>query len=108
MPRVHRSSDVVEGHSEIAISFGVGAVACFFITFLLIRYRGSTGMFVPLAIIILLIGLLCLGYGAYCAWQIRGVKHVTRECPFCKATNALDGDPEGDFLCLECHRLIPV
>jgi hypothetical protein len=74
---------------------------------MLIKYRGE-GMFLPLAIIILLIGLSCFGYGAYCAYQIRHVKYEMRECPFCKAQNALDGAPEADFLCAECHRLIPV
>ncbi len=108
MPNVQRSSDVVEIHSERALSFWIGAVVAFFVSGLLIYYRGSTGMFVPLATIILLIGLACGAYGIYCAWQIRHVKYVHRICPYCETGNALDGEPTEDFVCIECHRLIPI
>jgi hypothetical protein len=107
MPHVQRSSDVVEVHSEKALSFWVGAIVSLAASALLIYYRGG-GMFVPLASIILLIGLSCLGYGAYCAFQIKKVKYIIIECSFCKTGNALDGEPTEDFLCVECHRLIPV
>ena len=108
MPHIRRSSDVVEIHTQLAISFGVGAVVAFVLSGGLIYYRGSTGMFVPLAGIILAIGLACALYGIYCALQIRVVKHIFRECPFCQTHNAMDGAPTEDFLCIECHRLIPV
>jgi hypothetical protein len=108
MPHIMRSSDVVEIHAELAISFGVGAAVSFVISGLLIYYRGSTGMFVPLASIILLIGVACALYGIYCAFNIRTVKYILRECPFCQTMNALDGEPTEDFLCIECQRLIPL
>ncbi|HWD40710.1 MAG TPA: hypothetical protein VG944_17815 [Fimbriimonas sp.] len=108
MPQVFRSSDVVEIHSEKAISYAVGAVFAISVAALLYYYRGSTGMFVPLATIILVIGLGCLGYAAYCALQIRKVKYVFIDCPYCDGGNALTDAPDEDFLCVECHRLIPI
>ena len=107
MPHVQRSSDVVEIHGERAITFWIGAIVSIGASILLIAYRGG-GMFVPLATIILIIGLSFLGYGAYCAMQIRKVKYIILECPFCQTGNALDGEPTDDFLCVECHRLIPI
>ena len=58
MADVQRSSDIVEIHSEHALSSGLGSLALFGIAGLLYAYRGNSGMFVPLAAVLLLIGVV--------------------------------------------------
>ena len=53
-------------------------------------------------------GLAGLGYGIYCAWQVRKVHQHDVVCPFCKETNALINSPEGDFSCVNCNRMVPI
>ncbi len=107
MPQVQRSSDVVEMHSERALSFGFGGVFALLIATGLFVYRGG-GMFVPLASILTVIGLGLCGYAIFCALQVRKVSSVVVACPYCKGTNRLLEVPSGDFTCSECHRLIPI
>ncbi len=107
MPQVQRSSDIVEMHSEKALSYAFGGVVALVIAGLLLAYRGS-GMYVPLAIIFLAMGVAAVGYGAYCALQVRKVASIVASCPYCQGTNRLTETPSADFTCSECHRLVPV
>ncbi len=108
MPQVQRSSDLVEMHSEKAISFGLGGIVCLVISGLLFAYRGSTELFVPLSIVLAIIAASTICYAIYCLAQVRKVTSVAVTCPYCKATNKLLETPSGDFTCIDCHRLIPV
>jgi hypothetical protein len=108
MSKVQRSPDVVEVHSEKAITYGVGAIFAFSVAAVLLYYRGQTGMFVPLGLLVLAIAIACLGYAIYCAFSIKKVKHTFHTCPFCEGNNALTELPKEDFLCISCNRLIPV
>ncbi len=107
MPKTERSFDVVEGHSERAIYFGVGGVAALGLGALLWAYRG-TGLLSGLALVLLAGGVLCLGYAAYCAWQIRSVTFENLQCPFCEHENVMTGTPDEDVACENCHRMIPL
>jgi hypothetical protein len=108
MPRVQRASDVIEIISERAIYFGAAALVVGGIAALLMRYQGSTGMFLPLGIVLLLMGLSAFGYSVFTALQTRKVVGKPVECPFCQTANDVIGDPDEDFPCVECHRMIPV
>jgi uncharacterized protein YbaR (Trm112 family) len=108
MPKVERSSDVVEIRSETAITYGVGAIFAIAVGAVLYYYRGQTGMFVPLAEIFLFAGLGLLGYAIYAAFSIKKVTHKFYVCPYCEANNALTEEPKEDFLCTNCNRLVPV
>lgn len=108
MRQIQRSSDAVEIHSEQAISYAVGGIAGLLVAGLLFYYRGSTEMFVPLAIVITILSIGSLSYGASCALQIRKVQTVNVVCPYCQKSNHLTEIPNGDFTCNKCFRLIPV
>lgn len=107
MPRPQRSSDLIEEHSEKAVTYGFSGLVGIIISVLLIVYRGG-GMFVPLAIILGALGLGAVGYAAYHVVLARKVVSFDVSCPFCKAVNRLIASPEDDFTCNECHRLIPI
>lgn len=108
MPRVQRVSDVIEIISEKAFYFYVTGLFFGAISTLLIVYRGQTHMFVPLGTILGLIAFSCIAYATYVAFQ---AKKVTREpvtCPFCETVNELVGNPDADFDCVNCHRMVPI
>lgn len=107
MPHVQRSSDIVEVHSERAISYGFGGLVALALSGLLFYYRGD-GMLVPMAGVFATIGLGCLFYAVNCLLQVRKVTSVSVTCPYCKGTNRLIEEPEDDFTCSDCHRLIPI
>jgi phage FluMu protein Com len=108
MASVRRSSDQIEGHWARAITYGLSGIGALALATLLYVFRGQTGMFVPLAILLFVIGGGLVLYGIYCALQVRGVPNHRVPCPYCKATNGLTEPPTQDFTCSECHRLIPI
>lgn len=108
MPRVPRVSDIIEMTAERAIYYAAGGVVGVFIAATLYNYRGSSGMFVPLASILGLIGLASLGTSGYIAYQIRKVTGVPLKCPICDTVNELTEMPTEDFPCVNCHRMVPV
>jgi len=107
MPRVQRSSDAVEVHSEKAFTNAFGGLVFLAGAGLLFYYRG-TGMFVPLASVFGVIAAAYLGYATYCGLQIRKVTKVGVTCPICNFENQLVAQPESDFLCVGCNRMIPI
>lgn len=108
MPRVQRVSDVIEIISEKAFYYYVGGLTLSVASGFLIAYRGQTGMFVPLAVIFGVIGFGCLCYATYVALQTKKVTRKPVTCPFCANVNELVGDPDSDFSCVSCHRMIPI
>ncbi|HEY0867036.1 MAG TPA: hypothetical protein VGE01_06655 [Fimbriimonas sp.] len=107
MPRAQRSSDLIEEHSEKAVTFGFSGLVGVAIAALLIAYRGE-GMLVPFASIIGVLGLGSVGYAGYHIYLARQVTSVGVKCPFCDVVNKLISSPADDFTCSECHRLIPI
>ncbi len=107
MSRVERSSDVIEIHWENALSYGLigmgGIGACVF----LLHYRGE-GTLVYLAYVLLVIGLVCLGYGVRRAVEVRKVTAVAYTCPYCEGITELTDVAKEDYSCLECHRMVPI
>lgn len=108
MARVQRSSDVVEVHGEKALLYAGPGLLLLVLSGFLLKYRGESGMFVPLAIILALGGVGLVIVGIRAAWQIRRVTSVSLVCPCCEATNVLTALPDADFDCVNCHRMVPV
>lgn len=109
MASVERSSDVVEERSETAFIWGgfVG-LGLLFIGGVLWYFNKDGGSLIVLSWLLLIGGLAATIYGVYAAMQIRKVQHFDYSCPYCKAKNRLATEPDTDFTCIECHRLIPV
>ncbi|HTQ10372.1 MAG TPA: hypothetical protein VMI31_09900 [Fimbriimonadaceae bacterium] len=109
MPTVERRSDVVEEHSENVVRYGGGGLLLFLVALVLwffnYNYQGSLLLF---SYVLGVISLALMGYGAKRALDIRKVQAFSYSCPYCKAKNRLSAEPETDFTCIECHRLIPV
>ncbi|HRF60028.1 MAG TPA: hypothetical protein PLH94_08960 [Fimbriimonadaceae bacterium] len=102
---VQRSTDVVEGHSERALTFGLGGLVAAAFGALLIYYQG---MLVGLGWVLVLGGVAGIGYGIFCAMQVRNVTTVKVTCPYCSGINAMTEMPEKDVSCVSCHRMIPI
>jgi hypothetical protein len=108
MASVERSTDIVEERSETAFIYGGCGIAVFLLGLLLWYYNKDGGALIYLAYLLLLGGFASASYGVYSALQIRKVQSFAYDCPYCKARNRLAAEPEKDFTCIECHRLIPV
>jgi phage FluMu protein Com len=108
MPKIERSSDVVEVHSEHALTYGVIGIGLAAFSSLLIYYRGESGVFVPFAALIMVGAVGCILYALYRAFRTKKVVHSQYRCPYCDENNALTSTPEDDFRCVHCNRLIPV
>lgn len=108
MPTVERSTDLVEERGEGVVIYGGGGLLVLAFGAVLWYFNKDGGSLLILSYVLLLIGLGLAGYGGYMAMQIRKVPHFDYACPYCKAKNRLTSEPETDFTCIECHRLIPV
>jgi len=105
MSKPTRSSDIIEGHSEKALSYGICGLIAIGLGALMIYYKG---MLLYLGMLLVAGGAAAVIYAIYCAMQVRKVPTVTLACPYCSAKNTLTSQPESDFSCTSCHRLIPV
>jgi uncharacterized protein YbaR (Trm112 family) len=74
---------------------------------LLYAFRGD-GMFVPLAVMLGLIGVVFFGLGVHRAVEIKKVSYHGVICPLCDFENELVAEPTGDFVCTNCQRIIPI
>lgn len=101
-----RTSDIVEGFSERALIAGIGGIVGLAGAGLFFAYGG--GAMKGLAIVLLLAGLVGVGYAGYLLAQIRKVEHFDVICSFCQGKNMLSEPPTKDFTCSQCHRLVPV
>ena len=108
MLKVERTSDVIEVLTERSLSYGFGGLAATTLGGILYYYRGQSGMFVPLAILLFVIGAGVLGYAAFTALKIRKVSAVSTTCPYCQTGNHTVTVPDSDFMCVNCARLIPI
>lgn len=108
MPRVQRVSDVIEIISETAFYFYVSGIFLGIVGGLLVAYHGQTNMFVPVGTVLLVIAFCFLCYATYVALQTRKVTRKPVNCPFCETVNELVGDPDEDFACVKCHRMVPI
>lgn len=108
MPRVQRASDVIEIHSERAIYYGVPGLAFAIASGLLLYYRGQSQMFVPLGYLCGVFATVGIVGALYTGLQTRKVVGKPVQCPFCEKVNELIGDPDEDFNCVKCNRMIPI
>jgi uncharacterized protein YbaR (Trm112 family) len=108
MPSIQRTTDLIELIAERAITFAFGGLAGLIFAAVLIRYRGETGVFVPLAVVIILISLPVTVFAIYEATKIRKVKSHPVVCPFCESNNELVEAPDSDINCRSCNRMIPI
>ncbi len=107
MPRVQRLSDLIEIQAEHAIYYGFGGLSSIGLGGFLIYYQGS-GMFKPLGIIFILIGLPLLYIAGKALWKVKDVVGVAVICPFCETKNELLSKPDDDFPCEKCARMVPI
>ena len=107
MPRVERTSDVVEIHWENALSYGLSGLAGVGFFAFLYHYRGE-GTLLGLAYVSLTIGVLSLGYGVRRAIEVHQVSSVAYTCPFCDGITELTDVASDDYTCVECDRLVPI
>jgi len=107
MPRVQRTSDVIEIISERSISFAFGGVVTIAIGWVLFRYRGG-GMFTNLAVVLITAGCLAIAYAIWHAFQTRKVTTYDIACPFCEVKNVLVEAPMEDLPCVSCNRMVPI
>ena len=101
-----RSSDLVE--TLMARAFGAGGLGlvALFAGGVMFAYRGDSGL--PLAVVLLSIGVLILAYGAFCVFQSRKVGAYKLACPMCGEVNGFESAPTEDVICRGCHRRIPI
>ncbi|MFY9234041.1 MAG: hypothetical protein WAO58_06225 [Fimbriimonadaceae bacterium] len=107
MAQPQRSSDIVESHSEHALASSLGGLVALALGFLLWIYRGD-GWLSGLALVLMIGGLVAIGYGIYSALQIRKVQSATLNCPYCDFTNRFTEAPMGDVSCRGCNRMISI
>lgn len=107
MPRVKRRWDVIEIHAERGLTYGFSALCILGFAWLLFAFRGD-GMFVPLAIILSVIGVIFFGLGVNKAIEIKKVTRFGVVCPLCDYENELIAAPEADFVCSNCQRMVPI
>jgi hypothetical protein len=108
MASVERSTDLVEERSETAVLWGGGGIALMAIGAIFWYFQRDGGSLIYFGMLMTVLGLGCASYAGYSLMQIRKVQHFGYDCPYCKAKNRLAAEPETDFICIDCHRLIPV
>lgn len=107
MPRAQRRWDAVEIHAERGLTYGFLALLTFGFVYLILAYRSSNTL-VPLAFVLLAIGLTLLGLGINKAVDIKKLTVHSLICPLCDFDNELTQEPAGDFVCSNCQRMIPI
>lgn len=108
MPRAKRRWDVIEIHAEQGLTYWFIALCLGLFAWLLLAYRGDSGVFVPLAIVLLFITTVLFGAGIRKAIDIKKVTSHDVICPLCDFDNELTEAPTGDFVCSNCQRMIPI
>lgn len=58
--------------------------------------------------VIILIGVLMIGWGILQASKVKKVSSFAVVCPFCEERNLLTEQPMADFRCSKCNREVPV
>ena len=108
MPKIQRSSDVIEVHSERAIFYIIGGIIAGAGAFLFLKYQGS-GSLNGLAVILAIAAVLLVGFGMYLIYMAGRVTRITVKCPFCYELNDLVEAPKDeDITCVACNRMIPI
>jgi uncharacterized protein YbaR (Trm112 family) len=107
MPGIQRTSDLIEIIAERALTFAFVGFAGMAFAGLLLKYKGE-GVFVPLAIVLIVIFLPLTLFSIYEATKIRKVSSHPVACPFCEANNELVEAPTEDIHCRSCNRMIPI
>jgi hypothetical protein len=107
MARVERTSDIVEIHWTDALFYGVGGLAGIGGFVFLFYYRGE-GTLLNLAYVMLIAGVISLGYGLRRAISVRHITAVAYTCPYCEGITELTEIAKGDYSCVECNRMVPI
>jgi ribosomal protein L7/L12 len=107
MAKIQRSTDLVEMIAERGLFCVIGGLALAAFAAILLKFKGD-GVFVPLGVVLLLIGTALILAACYCVFQARKVVGIIVKCPFCSAKNSLLEPPTEDFDCVECHRMVPI
>lgn len=107
MPRVKRRWDVIEIHAENGLTYLFCSLCILGFAWLLFAFRGE-GVFVPLAIVLSVIGAVFFGLAVHRAVEIKKVTRYGVLCPLCDFENELVEPPQGDFVCTNCQRMVPI
>lgn len=107
MPRAKKRWDVIEIHAERGLSYAFFAVCILTLAWSIFKFQAS-GVFVPLAIVLLLIGVALLSLAVRKAVQIRKIACFPVICPLCEFENDLVSEPTSDFVCSNCGRMVPI
>lgn len=108
MPKIQRSSDVIEVHSERAIFYLVGGIVAGAGALLLLKYQGQ-GSLNGLAVILAIAAVALTGFGGYLIFRAGKVNRISIKCPFCFELNDLVEPPQNDDIaCVACNRMIPI
>ena len=105
---IKRTSDIIELIAEKAITFAFFGLCGIAFASLLLYYRGQTEVFVPLAIVLLVISIPVTLYAVVHAFEVRKVKAISIVCPYCSFDNQVTETPTNDLCCRGCNRLIPI
>lgn len=108
MRRIEKVSDVVELISERALTVTLVGVVSLCLSAGAFAYRGQGQGGAPLGWLMLFIGEASLAFAIYQATKIRDITRVDVKCPYCSEINQVLTEPEDDFTCSFCHRLIPI
>lgn len=108
MASVERSTDLVEERSETAFIWGGCGLGLLALGGIFWYFQKDGGSLLMLGYLLMLFGLIGIGYAVYSLLEIRKVQSFVYACPYCKAKNSLAAEPDKDFTCIDCHRLIPV
>ena len=107
MPRARRRWDEIEIHTEEGLTYWFIALCLGLFSWVLLAYRGD-GVFVPLAIVLLIITTILFVLGVRKAIIIKKIQSHGVICPLCDFENELTAAPTGDFVCENCQRMIPI
>lgn len=106
MSDVQRSSDLVEQASAKALAALAGGIVCLGLGAVFFAWAGPS--MVGLAGVLLLAGTVLTIYGIVEVVKAKKVSSVKVPCPYCDAANFLIEQPNQDFSCRTCFRMIPV
>lgn len=109
MPYVERSSSVKEQYVQRALMAGVPGLILIGVGVVLFLYQQSQGgALVPLSVVLMLIGVICLVYMATQLAAMKKVPSFPLVCPFCKHRNEFMEPALSDVRCDGCQRQIPI
>lgn len=102
MADVERSSDVQEDLSVRGMFAAIGSVVTLGIAIALFSYGAR-----PVGIVLAVIGTGLLGFAVFEFVKANQVSAFKLKCPYCSTENAFVREPDKDWACRQCARMVP-